>query len=71
MSERHVRRIWRDLERRDILRLESGGNGRGHVGQYRICLDNATRRPSFETWLKSQQKKQSAKAEQLPLEATD
>ena len=71
MSERHVRRIWRDLERRGILLLESGGNGRGHVGQYRICLDNATRRPSFETWLKSQQEKQSAKAEQLPLEATD
>ena len=71
MSERHVRRIWRDLEKRRILLLESGGSGRGNVGQYRICLDNAKRRPSFETWLKSQQQKQSAKAEQLPLEATD
>ena len=71
MSERHVRRIWRDLERRHILLLESGGNGRGHIGKYRICLDNAKRRPSFETWLKSQQEKQSPKAEQLHLEATD
>ena len=98
MSERHVRRIWRDLERRHILLLESGGNGRGHIGKYRICLDNAKRRPSFETWLKSHcgphrnsskapsefrdvaqiyglsaglEEKQSPKAEQLHLEATD
>lgn len=70
LSERHVRRVWRDLEKRGILLLESEGIGRGHVAKYRICLDNAKRRPSFEQWVEIEKQDKSQRQGQLPLEAS-